>query len=87
MPPLNTLLAQMTRLLFYFSIEKLIGGEELENCFDYNVLAFEAFRLILVKKNCQKGERRKRSSYLQKKSRAVIDRKKTDERSSLAHNV
>ena len=47
--------------------EKLIDGTQLENCFDQNVHNFEAFRLTLVKKNRQNGDRRKRSSYVLKK--------------------
>ena len=45
------------------SIQKLIGGIELENCFDKNVDVFEDFRLTLCKKKGQNGERRKRRDY------------------------
>ena len=38
--------------------EKLIGGTKLENCFNQNVHFFKAaFRMTLVKKNCQSRER------------------------------
>ena len=47
---------------------KLIGGTELENCLDYDIDILEAFRLTLVKKNRQNGERRKRSGYLSEKA-------------------
>ena len=45
-------------------LEELVGGTKLENCCDLNVHIFEAFRLTLVKKNRQNGERRKMSDFL-----------------------
>ena len=44
--------------------EKLIGGTELEKCFDQNVHVFKAFHLTLFQKNCHNGKRIKKSGYL-----------------------
>ena len=40
------------------AFQKLIGGTELENCFNLNIHVFEAaFRLTLVQQNRQKSRR------------------------------
>ena len=68
--------------------EKLIGGTDLENLFDLNVHIFEAFCLTLVKKNCENGERRKKSGgFLWKKIEPRLAIKKTNEKASLVQNL
>ena len=58
----------------------MIGGTELENCLDQNVFVFEvAFRLTVVQKNRQNGERRMKMAIDRKKRRTVIECKKTNE--------
>ena len=51
-------------VIYQTVFEELVGGTELENYLHQNVHIFETFRLTLVKKNRQNGERKKMSGYL-----------------------